>query len=146
VTRPGGYQYTAEGGFKPYTWEAEGTGVTIDDEGYVTLADDACGAFTVTVTDACGQSAAMDARITNAGHWEAGSVVANQYEGQTCTYPNSYGAGGGECISGKVKYDVIWCGGGLCTAIGCPLDNPCPGLTPYGTGQVMQYVPYEWVC
>jgi len=69
VTKPGGYQYTASGGFRPYTWEVSGTGATIDDDGYVTLADGACGSFTVTVQDACGMSTDMTARITNNGQW-----------------------------------------------------------------------------
>lgn len=94
VTRPGGYQYTAEGGFEPYTWQISGTGAGIDDTGYVTLNAGACGSFTVTVTDGCGQSASMDARVTNAGNW-----VRTVYCYRTPVYSSS----GASCISGKRK-------------------------------------------
>jgi len=71
ITKPGGYQYGVSGGVGPYTWSVGGTGATIDDAGYVTLSDEACGSIYITVTDKCGVSDNMAARVTNNGHWEA---------------------------------------------------------------------------
>lgn len=69
VTAPGGYQYTASGGLQPHTWEVSGTGASIDDSGYLTLAANACGSFTVTVRDSCGATAEFIGRVTNHGQW-----------------------------------------------------------------------------
>jgi hypothetical protein len=69
VTKPGGYQYTAEGGGFQLTWTISGTGATINQSGYVTLSSEACGSYTVTVTDECGYNDSMGVRITNAGSW-----------------------------------------------------------------------------
>lgn len=69
TTSPGAVQYVATGGFLPYVWDVTGTGATIDQTGMVTLSGGACGSFTVTVTDACGITASISARITNHGQW-----------------------------------------------------------------------------
>ncbi|MFA5706163.1 MAG: hypothetical protein WDA41_07395 [Candidatus Neomarinimicrobiota bacterium] len=69
VTSPGGYQYTVSGGVTPYAWSVSGVGASIDENGYVSLDESACGAYTVTVTDRCGGSASLTARVTNHGQW-----------------------------------------------------------------------------
>jgi hypothetical protein len=69
VTAPGAYQYTAESQMTPMTWEVSGTGVSVSDDGMVTLAAEACGTFTVTATDSCGKTASLDVRVTNNGQW-----------------------------------------------------------------------------
>lgn len=73
--KPGGYGYSATGGIPPYTWSVKGTGVSIDENGNVTLADNACGSYYVTCTDSCGNQATASARITNAGGWGGKTVV-----------------------------------------------------------------------
>jgi hypothetical protein len=96
VTKPGASQFTASGGMLPYTWAVEGTGVTISEDGLVTAGDDACGSFTATVTDKCGQTATMDARITNAGSWV-------QVGAQTCS-----GSHAGPLVKTSGKHKFIY--------------------------------------
>ena len=146
MTQPGGASYAASGGLSPYSWDVSGTGATIDDSGYVTLDDSACGTFTVTVTDSCGSTAEMSCRVTNAGTWEVSADC--QYSG----YAHSRSV----CISGvKQIYDFFtddthppsWsstCGGPDCT-------SPCLTLggapSTYCTAdRHVRHVEYDWVC
>lgn len=146
MTQPGGASYAASGGLSPYSWDVSGTGATIDDSGYVTLDDSACGTFTVTVTDSCGSTAEMSCRVTNAGTWEVSADC--QYSG----YAHSRSV----CISGvKQIYDFYtddtyppsWsstCGGPDCT-------SPCLTLggapSTYCTAdRHVRHVEYDWVC
>lgn len=108
VTKPGGYQYYASGGFQPYTFTVSGTGATITSSGYLTLSDDACGALTITVTDKCGVSDSMTVRVSNAGSWvryPAGDV-SGCADGADCVCANYYGTSqpGVNIYSGDVWY------------------------------------------
>jgi len=69
VTKPGQYHYSASGAVGEINWSVSGTGVTIDQNGNVSLAQNACGSFTVSARDKCGQVGSKTARITNAGQW-----------------------------------------------------------------------------
>lgn len=148
ATKPGGYQFTAEGGFSPYTWSVSGTGVTVDDTGYVTLDGNACGSFTVTVTDGCGKTASMDVRITNAGQWVQitncqrspfwGPVVAICYQGirQTKDYYTDD------------TYPAAWtspCGGPDCFSP-CVFESTNSPSTYCTAERHRRHVVYEWRC
>lgn len=69
VTKPGQYHYSASGAVGEINWSVSGTGVTVDQNGNVSLAQNACGSFTVSARDECGQVGSKTARITNAGRW-----------------------------------------------------------------------------
>ena len=114
VTAPGGYSYSASGGLAPYTWSVTGTGASVDQNGFVTLAGDACGAYTVTCTDACGSSASVSVRISNCGSWHA--------SGSTCEGDCVVTGGTAtDYITGTSKTHVYFCGCG--TEGGCH-DHP----------------------
>jgi hypothetical protein len=78
LTKPGGSQFTVAGGNGPYVWSIAGTGVTIDQNGYVTMGNNACGSFFVTCTDCTGRSNAhVGTRVTNNGTWYSPGVSWN---------------------------------------------------------------------
>lgn len=104
VTAPGAYQYEASGGLQPYTWEVSGTGASIDEDGLVTLAAGACGAYTVTCTDTCGASASIDARITNNGTWGPVETFYESQSGNGCLGGSVYIYWKDDVIDGKYKY------------------------------------------
>ncbi|MFA5478141.1 MAG: hypothetical protein WC271_15730, partial [Bacteroidales bacterium] len=175
VTTPGGYSYAVSGGLASYEWSISGTGASIDQNGNVTLAGEACGSYTVTCTDACGNSASISARVTNNGHWEYQGIIS-------CNF--TYGGGGGYCgdgwggctleenaeeISGdtKKKYGVVvgrWCcEGPNCTTPWFQSDCPTQSshalagyCVPYnlcgGGGMGLHFCSYsyyrlyKWVC
>lgn len=123
VTRPGGYQYSASGGLQPYTWNVSGTGASIDDSGFLTLDESACGSFTVTVTDSCGMSASIDARVTNAGSWYGGT-----FGDPSCSCQQS-GGYEGFCSISYVSGKHGYCVRGACFG-GGPQDTTCCDSTP----------------
>ncbi len=120
VTKPGGYQYTGSEGVLPYVWSVSGTGVTISQTGYVTLGGDACGAYTVTLLDQCGDTAELTARITNDGGW-----TLEEYN-QPCTVSGSCGSTG--CNYTVIEDDLKWeyAGNLVNMASDCDsVDPPC---------------------
>lgn len=135
---PGGYQYSASGGTSPYTFSVSGSGATVSSTGItgiVTLSGAACGAYTVTVTDACGSTASVSARITNNGRW--GTMQVNA----PCLGMRS---GGITCISGKFRY-----GDGIndhrsysyCSDLGARCGETIPP-----NHFVMHHETEEWIC
>ena len=93
---PGTYNFTAEGGKTPYEWSVAGTqgqgGAEITQDGVLTISDNASGAYTVTVSDQCGNSVSVTYRCTR-GIW---CGVVTCYSG--CYGPEC------ECISQDRKY------------------------------------------
>ncbi len=124
VTRPGGYQYVAEGGFQPYTWEITGTGVSIDDSGYVTLDVTACGTFTVTVKDACGSSASMGARVTNAGKWQYKETLLYSVDANGCALSTLWGGWEYDVVEGVLLLDHHYTGARCCFGGRCNQGPP----------------------
>lgn len=99
VTKPGSFMFTASIGTAPFAYSVSGTGATVDAAtGLVTLSAVACGSITVTVTDACGKTASMTARITNSGSWsapvyvECGGQGGKWVDGKFCEFQS-----GNEC-------------------------------------------------
>jgi hypothetical protein len=116
VTSPGGYQYTAAGGFDPYSWSIEGasaSGISIDENGYVTVGTASGCKFTVVCIDKCGQRATVDVIVSNRGSWNYG-------EGTHWCKSQGACPEGNYCIIGFVKHS--WgCG---CESGRVPA-NPC---------------------
>jgi len=157
-----GSWYTVTGGKPPYTWTiSDGT---INDNGVITDLDGVCGSGTVTVTDACGQTATKDIRFPD-GQWvlvgeEAGPC--GEISGLSCN------PGGMTCsdISGDTKTvytlangDYDGCISGLdcasCVYINALPHNPCTGQAwdketkcgPSGYVWVISKIDtYHWEC
>jgi hypothetical protein len=111
TTKPGNVGYSSTGGRGGFTWQVSGAGVSMNPSqpGVVDLSDQACGSFTVTVMDSCGNAASKDVRITNNGRW----VGDPSHSGSNCAYsvwPTTGCPCGnvGENISGKTK--VVYSG------------------------------------
>ncbi|MBI4823393.1 MAG: hypothetical protein HY805_04070, partial [Nitrospirae bacterium] len=68
VTKSGTYQYSIANAVGDIMWCVEGSGVSIDANGLVSLSSSACGAFSVSATDSCGE-VKKDVRITDGGKW-----------------------------------------------------------------------------
>ncbi len=111
VTKPGGWQYTASGGFGELSWSISGTGASIDQDGFVTLVESACGSYTVTVEDESGQTASMDVRITNAGKWvvilyrvcKSPEITCSMTHSDCSTLMSSVSLGSGYYYEGKYR-------------------------------------------
>ncbi|MBI4824047.1 MAG: hypothetical protein HY805_07455, partial [Nitrospirae bacterium] len=99
VTKSGSYQYSIANANGDIMWCVEGSGVSINASGVVSLSSSACGAFSVSATDSCGE-VKKDVRITNAGKWQA-------IESCFCE-PCQYGSGRSTniCYSGRFKYEA----------------------------------------
>jgi len=143
VTKPGGFQYSVTGGRSPFVWGVSGTGVSINQNGFVTLGEDACGSITVTVTDACANWKQYTSRITNAGQWTFVDQGGCYYDGclwSVSTLPSIDVFSGEYWITfqvGKV---------GTCqdaatpptpsTSTGCPWSDAPPLVWDQGSGPV----------
>lgn len=163
VTKPGGYQYYAGGGFAPYTFSVSGTGATITSDGYLTLSDDACGSAVVTVTDKCGVSDSKAVRITNAGKWVnvgvTGGYCWHTYMCTDASFNNlveiseSTRRAWGSGWLGSAAGSISVCTGSACNTlecriaeIGCPpaLKSLLKGSTPAPVGYCWSGVQEEW--
>lgn len=125
TTNSGQVMY-ATGGLRPYTWSAEGTGASVGQDGTVTVGPDGCGSHTITVTDACGATASMSVRVTDAGHWVQTSACQ-------CMSPAIYGCDSVTTISGNLMV-ILYCGkwqksGGSCGSTSQPPPPLPPGCT-----------------
>jgi hypothetical protein len=156
VTKPGSYQYSATGGLGDKTWSVSGTGATIDESGMVSLSEEACGSFTVSVTDKCGRTASSACMVSNNGHWVSQGRSCSAWDGDNWM---------GSCQSGNMLYSL----GGFssnqsCVAVGCNVanpdgthdhckccQNPCPDDPSVcdGTGAIQclaTVMAYKWGC
>jgi len=148
VTSPGGYQYGASGGLGPYQWAVAGTGAVIDQTGYVTLSEEACGSFSVTVQDRCGQVKSMSARVTNNGAW----VSVTECDGVPAYTRNPPCQGTpltGSCTKGKCMYEWGFGCGDIpgpdpCNARGDP-DSYCKAVG-YDAATSCGVTVKEWKC
>jgi hypothetical protein len=116
ITAPGSYQYSASGGVGTLVFSASGNGVSIDADGLLTVAEDACGMFTVYASDDCG-SGSLEGGITNTGGWE---IVSN------CLH---WGYWTGDTYSTVVqpyRYTDDFCTGYRCDGLPPP-DDYCKG-------------------
>ncbi len=149
VTRPGGYQFSAIGNIGPVTWDIDGTGASIDQDGYVTLDGSSCGSFTITATDSCGASSEYASRVVNSGRWVDVPVCGDISYNQPCV-----GIYAADLVTGKcwfrcfyncVRNDLGLCGGANncsaapdCQSIGCGGYDCCTQWCQTGV--------YEWQC
>ena len=168
VSKPGSYQFALTNAAGDVRWCVTGAGVSINSNGLVTIDNTACGSFTVSATDSCGETS-KDVRVTDAGAWVFSYGIGTTQVGD-CVACGGYGGCKpygincpctSECIQGRYKVNIshivyksgcvktpcppIPCGccNGTATCGGCtPGDRP---PTPPGvcgaTGSV-----YEWKC
>jgi hypothetical protein len=88
-------------------WTITGNNVSINPStGVVTVAPNACGAFTVTATDACYHSASKTIRIANAGYWVRVSSYQCNDGGECCYTFRSWAGGSEQIIDGSSRKDV----------------------------------------
>lgn len=138
LAKPGGYQYYASGGFKPYTWTVSGTGATINNSGYMTLSDDACGTVTVTATDACGVSDSYSNRIAG-GQYDYAHPAISTYSASApdCSGGSNWIFWTTDIVEGVTKCRKQWqgykcCDGGKCSAtVGSCSEQSSEDATPY---------------
>jgi len=73
VVQPGAVTFTASGGMGAVSWSVAGTesqgGASIGQDGTLELGESACGSYTITATDICGNAATKTVRVSNGGKW-----------------------------------------------------------------------------
>jgi len=105
VVQPGAVTFTASGGMGAVSWSVAGTesqgGASIGQDGTLELGESACGSYTITATDICGNTATKTVRISNGGKWVRVSSCSCEI---VCTgFCNAYSQPNIEVISGKYK-------------------------------------------
>ncbi|MGE4544224.1 MAG: hypothetical protein AB7D06_08945 [Pedobacter sp.] len=146
--------YGASGGLRPYSWSIS-AGV-IDGGGRVNSLSGACGAGSVTVTDACGNTATMDVRFPD-GQW----VLKESWTNPCYWWADEKYLHTEEVISGHSKHHINFSHKGVgmdCAACECIAGWCCDSSTTFfdyfgipGDGTEVSIYPslasiYAWEC